>query len=386
MPLVSALAKALKGSAYISNLKVFSFEAKPIYGLPTVMAASQALQVWIIERAPHIKALRLFKSGPRLAACALGLQHLKHMEMQAHAFVEGVSISAMQLPACLETLFLHDEGMHTGIDVLGFHRLRRLVVEGRYVLRILHNSNCHVGLHVHHADDLRLHDDSLAVLRRTAEATRDLVLSFPSGFDERTQDPPMFEHFANLETLTVNWPVFQSARTLGKIQDLPMSGARATLSRCMPLNGRPLASLKSLLIVSEGAMQCFIPKALHKLEELVLFSKGLACVSFEESHATLARVEIFYVLGQPLAMDMLGSGMHEVQVNMAKRGLAMSNALAKEAKKDVRCNSSCIYLRPVAAPELSFEEAYERVSRVARQCRCKACFDCLRRAGCLTWS
>ena len=290
---------------------------------------------------------------------------------------------------CLETLFLHDKGqLDAGIDVLGFPRLKHLVVEGRYVRQILHNPSCHVGLHVDPADDLRRRDNTKAsvALRKTAEATRDLALSVPCGLCERTQSPPMFEHFASLETLRVNWPVDRRAYTGQSVAGAPNFGAKDILRRCMPLNGRPLESLKSLIIFAEGAMKCLVPKALPNLEELVLFSTGRAKVYFDDAYLTLARVNTFYVLGQPLVLKLSGSATHELQLRLATRGLSMSSAVANEEGKDSRCGRTCVYLRPVAAPEQTFREVYDRVDGLARECRCKACFDCLRRAGCLTWS
>ena len=321
MPVLSGLTKALQSRACVSSLKVLCFEAKANYVLTADMAAIQALQVWIIERAPHIEALRLLDAQSRLIACAMRLQHLKHVEMQAHAFVQGVVDPARQILPCLETLFLHDEGrVHGGVDVLGFHRLRHLVVEGRYVQRVPHDTSCHLGLHVHHVDVLKLlgTPEESAALRRTVEATIDLVLTAPSGYDERTRGPPMFEHFASLENLRVNWPLHQHASILG---------AKDILSRCMPLNGRPLGSLKSLIIVAEGALECLIPKALPNLEELVLFSTEEARVYFDDAHFTLTRVETFYVLGQTLILELFGSTSHELQVSMARKGLTLSTAI-----------------------------------------------------------
>ena len=75
---------------------------------------------------------------------------------------------------------------------------------------------------------------------------------------------------------------------------------------------------------------------------------------------------------------------------MARRGLTMSAvtetaAEAAENEEHVyRRGSSCMYLRPVSAQESPLAELHERVSRLATQCRCGACFDCLGRAGCLS--
>ncbi len=126
-------------------------------------------------------------------------------------------------------------------------------------------------------------------------------------------------------------------------------------------------------------MKCCIPSGLPNLEELVLFAEGAAEVSFEDPKATLTALKAFHIYGEPLRMDKKDE-LQMLKVT-ASKGLWVSYVSANRPK----CTGSCMYLRPIAAPELSFEELQDRVRRLARQCRCKACFECLRRAGCLTW-
>ena len=390
MPLLSDVTKAIEESACVSNLRCFSFQAKLNSASEAAVAFIVDLQIWIIGRAPHIEALRLLESKPGIATCALGLQHLRHLEMEAHAFVEGVSELHGQLLPCLETLFLHDEGqMHAVINVLGCPRLMHLVVEGRYAQHVLQGPNCQLGLHVHRAE----HDHNLwqrsnsvnpAVLRQSLEATRELDLTLPRYCPYVWDaNPNASVHFASLETLRVN-----QSFALGPNRPLTHGGAGNILKNCMPINGQPLKGLKSLIIVADGAMECCIPEALPNLEELILFGKGPAEVTFESSRATLSTVKSFYIFGQPLRLDIFGHEMHILQVFMARRGMLLSVASPKKAAQNFnsyRNHSYCMYVRPDTAQEPSFEELYDKVSELARQCRCKACFDCLRRAGCLTW-
>ncbi len=44
--------------------------------------------------------------------------------------------------------------------------------------------------------------------------------------------------------------------------------------------------------------------------------------------------------------------------------------------------ASCLYLRPLGTQELLIDELWTTVEQLAH-CRCGACFDCLRRAGCI---
>ncbi len=96
----------------------------------------------------------------------------------------------------------------------------------------------------------------------------------------------------------------------------------------------------------------------------------------------------FYIFGQPLRLDIFGHEMHSLQVFMARRGMLLSVASPKKAGHNFNSysrNSYCMYVRPDTAQEPSFKELYDKVSKLAGQCKCKACFDCLRRAGSLTW-
>ena len=105
--------------ADLHNLRCFSFQAREELSEDTSWIAAGAFQEWVINRTSRIEALRLLQSKPRLALCAGKLQHLKRLEMEAHAFVWGVS-QAGQLPS-LETLHLHvDDHACEEINVLGY--------------------------------------------------------------------------------------------------------------------------------------------------------------------------------------------------------------------------------------------------------------------------
>ena len=104
-PLFSSLTEALSGMADLHNLRCFSFQAQDYSFEDAPWVAAGTFQEWVINHTSRIRALRLLQSKPRLALCAERLQHLKHLEMEAHAFVWGVR-QAEQLPS-LQTLHLH---------------------------------------------------------------------------------------------------------------------------------------------------------------------------------------------------------------------------------------------------------------------------------------
>ncbi len=145
-----------------------------------------------------------------------------------------------------------------------------------------------------------------------------------------------------------------------------------------------IQNLKALFLVSETDMPCYIPKDLPKLEELVLFVKGSAEVSFEDPVALFSAIMTFYILGQPITTTLGGSDLDLVLHSLARRDLCLSTVSATSADQWYRHDSSCMYVRPIIAREVPFEVLYAEVNRLVGQCGCGACFKCLREAGCLT--
>ncbi len=377
LPLDTALRDALSSKADLSNLRCFRSNA--------AVAPIRAFEEWVLQHAPHVEALQLPKSEAQLGK----LQHLKHLEMQAHVFVHEVSKAAEQLPG-LETLYLQARRLvDRTVDVIGCKRLRHLVVQGRFAhaLPVRHEAKCQVAVHVSGFCLKQLYSTDQASWRDVPEATPDLVLlaEKPSSCRRLPEDSGMCARFARAGTLTVNWPANWLKGTGKPDTNCAVESAQDLLRSFTPANGQSLRSLKRLIIVAEGAIKCCIPGGLPKLEELVLFAGGRAEVSFEDPPATLSAVKTLYIFGQPL-LDMGTHDLRSANEKAANRDLLLSTVSPRKARRKNLCCRSCMYLRPVGASELSFEDAHDRVSRLARQCRCGACFDCLRRAGCLTCS
>ena len=122
-------------------------------------------------------------------------------------------------------------------------------------------------------------------------------------------------------------------------------------------------------------MDSCITSGLPELEEPVLYARGDAKVSFEDPSATFASLKTLYILGQPLTATMKPKVVRQLADRMARRGLLLSTATAIEAGEGFRRGTSCMYLRPDTTSELFLEELCPRVSGLARQCRCKACFE-----------
>ena len=376
IPLDCALRDMLSSKADLRNIRYLRSDA--------AMPSTKAFEEWVLQRAPRLEALQLLRSEAQLGK----LQHLKHLEMQAHAFAREVSKAAEQLPS-LETMFLHASVIiERSVDVKECQHLRHLVVKGRFAhaLLVRHSPQCRLEVHVPGNSLKHIYFTNRASGREGSEATPDLFLHAEKpGSCQRLHGSGMCARFARIRTLTVKWPVNREKRTDKPDTSHAFEPAKGLLGSFMPANAQPLKSLRRLNIVAEGAITCNIPGGLPNLEELVLFAGGIAEVSFDDPSATLSAVKTLYVFGQPL----LNMGDHDLcsaKDKAAKRGLLLSTASTKKAGKGYRRRSACMYLRPVAAPELSFYEAYDRVSRLARQCKCEACSDCLSRAGCLTYN
>ena len=380
LPLDSALQDILSSKADLSSIRCFKSDA--------AAPSAKAFAEWVLQHAPRVEVLQL------PASAQLGqLLHLKHLEIEASVFAQEVSKAAQQLPS-LETLYLHTNkwGTHLAegsINLAGCQHLKHLVVQGRFAhaLSVRHGPKCHVTVHVsgNFLKHPRFADQ--AAVEEAVKAVSDLVLHAEEADSCRRlpQDPGMCARFAHVQYLTVKWPVYWEKRTDKPDIGHAVETAKGLLGSFMPANAQPLTSLKRLIIGAEGAIACSIPGGLPNLEELVLYAGGMAEVSFDNPSATLSAVKTLYVFGQPLP-NMGDCDLLSAKEKAAKRGLLLSVASTKKAGKGYRRRSACMYLRPVAAPELSFQEAYDRVSRLARQCRCRACSDCLSRAGCLTYS
>lgn len=367
----------LSSKAQLSNVRCLSFQAETEYLAYDATAQLQAFQEWVLKQVPQIEALRLLRTAPRLAGCATTLQQLKHLELEAHAFFGGSSQlqAAKQLP-CLETLYLHARDRDSdreAIDVLECQHLRRLVVIGTYAYlqAVLCEPKCHLGIHVpnYHLRLAKLRNDS--AMQKTFAATESLVLHDVGAYQSNCfrHDSSLCQPFGSMETLTLNWPVNQMVSG-DPNPDFAVEKAEGLLRCHMPANGQPLISLKALIIVGKGAMTCRIPSwGLPSLEELVLFAEGTAEVSFDDPSGTLSSLETLYIFGQPL-IDMHGCDLSPIEADLAKRGLMLSTISIKRAGKGFKRRSSCMYLRPETAPELSLRELYNRASRLARECRC----------------
>ena len=401
--LLCALKEPLSDKAYLSQLRCFSCELHIMYPSEAQAAAVRAFYEWISMQAPHIEALHFPYRDPYLTAFAGRLQHLKHVEMDADAFVQGVSQAARQLP-CLETLHLHIEEMSRGqgeVNVLECQHLKHLVLESKYrfIQSVLHEPKCSLAIHANVGTYFQpLQHKEWTALRQSLREAKHLVFSVkdykPDGSRAVPWRPGLRGHLDYIETLTLDWPVCWQYGPGPTQPDVYVAAedSEDMMDSCMPLNRQPFSSLKILIIRAEGGMWCHIPSCLPNLEELILHAKGYAKVSFESPRSTFsAKLKSLYILSENDLYTMDKSGNFEDMAQLNSRivkilaGKGLTTSIVSAADRDNHRGPSCVYLRPIKARELTYRELHDRVNRLARQCRCRACFECLRRAGRLTW-
>ncbi len=371
-------------------MRCFSFEPGPDCPSDTIVSAFGAFQGWVVKKAQRVEALQLKACGPYLACCEKTLQHLKHVDMDAHDFACGVAQRTYTLLPSLQTLCLHERGQgNEGISVLGCQHLRRLVVKGRYLRPVLHEPKCQLGIHMHGftsrslfcwVDHWRILDDR-----------NDVV--WAENSHEPHPEGGVCGDIRTARRLKLAWPIRQESTGDKHPDSDPLPSAESMLRWCMPVSGQPLGNLRALTITAEGAMECEIPNAMPNLEELVIFAKGKVRVHFDDPVATLTPLKTLYLFGQPMMPKIHNAHLAQVSASMASRGLLLSFVSASDSGSKPleyisaylgRCDS-CLYVRPITAQELSTDELHDRVSKLARQCRCMACFECLRLAGCLKY-
>ena len=332
---------------------------------------------WLLQHAANLEALSLCTSTVALAEGTQRFERLRHLTIPPDIFEGGAFHPASQLPA-LETLCVNGN-LHESIDFPGCKRLRLLVVKVTVELHLVKHPACRLLMEMplgwlqHKGLDLGLIDQLLA---RNEKFPRDIAIK------------GLFAALHRMEILSVSWPAFSDAENDGMIRyyDIPdheplgLDESEHTLIRCMPENGMPVCNLQVLIIKGDGNIKIMIPEALPNLRELVVYAKGRLELSFEQPAAMCRALQTFYALGQPLFPNL-----SDVCQSLVQRSMVLDEVFAQHADGGERLSSdaSCVYLKPMGAPDVSMRELFTTVERLANKCRCGACFACLREAGCI---
>ena len=353
-------------------------------------ATYEPLTDWLLQHAVNLEALSLCSGICALAGGTKRFDRLRHLTIVPNIFDDGAFHPATQLPA-LETLYLKGN-LYNSIDVSGCQRLRVLVVTIQGKLHLIKSPTCRLVMAMqnnwrclttleqlqHEGVDLGLIEQLLLMNGETR----------PWEFGRKG----LFAALHRMEILTASWPAFADAkkgeRTRYPIGEGPiyepqgLSDCEHMLVWCMPENGMPVCNLQVLIINGKGNIKIMIPGALPNLRELVVYAKGRLELSIEQPAAMWRSLQTFCALGQPLFPNL-----SDVYQSLAQRRMILDEVFAQRADEGERVNSdaSCIYLKPIGAPDVSVRELFTTVERLANKCRCGACFACLREAGSIKW-
>ena len=373
-PLIAAFRNA-PGLSTLKCLRLVSFDR--------YHEAMATFSDWSLEQLTSLEALYLLAPSTHLAAGTITLQHLKHLCLIAYSNA-GSCLRLAEITPNLETLSIVGK-VYFDIDGSGCKRLRLLNFDGT----------------LHHDEPLEVHSCRLSV---------DMTLGW-SGYQE------LDDHFFSVqmvsalrsavqlglccadyllseagrgflggckavEVLTLEWEYKDDAGGLlyPDVRTFPH-----VLMNCMPSQGQPLWTLRTLIIRAPRPLYVAIkvPAKLPRLEELVVFTMGPLELSFEDLTATSASLTSFYAFGQPLTMTASVVSVLRMSAALAKRGLTLTVVKAPEdcSGERFKASASCIYLRPIEAEDLPVRQLHALTEKLALACRCGACFSCLRRAG-----
>ena len=372
-PLLSAFSKA----THVRGLRCLEY-------LPTTWLGTKDHAVelidWLLVRAPRLEALSLDVRSTHLAAGSITFRHLKHLVM-ASSNLEGHSLTywAAEVLPVLETLCINHE--HTGreelpsLDLVGCRHLRQLVLgEGVRVQDVLKDPACRLGVHANINNVWP--ESSFEVQAALADqVSMDICNIHP--FD---MDPPAFAAFPCASTIHVQCLTADSSD--GKVVE-HFKAVPILHQCCMPANGDHVQTLRVLIMKAHRFKDC-IPAGLPNLEELVISASSSLELSFEDVVSTFSILTKFYAFGKPLMpekQDMVKLMSSNV---LSRRNIMLSFSSVKADVEDSVKDSSCMYLQPTAAKGQSVEKLRDVVEQLV-QCRCLACFDCLRRSGCLDY-
>ena len=370
----AALMQAFQGHAHLTQLKCLEILEHTLSDRST---ADIALFLdWLLRRMPGLRALNLAARSWRFAGGNIRFEHLQHLQIGAESLYGSELQAGVQLPL-LQTLCINGGGVDklAKVDVADCHQLRQLALKDVIVETLHRQPSCQLDI-----DSGCIGDDLHALLIGTIGAHMGAADSIHLLFD--AVDPlPDSAHgllgtFPALQTLKVYWSHFTSEYGKGDPND---NEAQTLLMSLMPSVG-PACNLK-VIIIGGVDMRCTIPAGLPNLEELVIWMKNSLELSFEDPGVTSKALTRLYAYAEIL--DINERDMQLMSEHFATAGLALSAAIAAGDSTVRGFAGCCIFVKPASAADPLMEEVFATAHRLARACRCGACFDCLRTAGCV---
>ena len=313
------------------------------------------------------------------------------MTFSAIQWHQGPSLVAQHLPA-LETLRVNTCGVlgQGAIDTSGCKRLRQLVVSDPVPQQLIWDTGsgpCPVAFELLNRNIYSCNGISYA-LKKQAGLPQHVIIDaqyhpYCADWTIRAVHG-LLGAFSSMRVLTWKWAVhYNYYKARRPDEDEFHETADQYFASCMPLAGMPLVNLETIIITAHS-MQWTFPRTcqLPNLRQLVVKASGRLQIEFREPIGTLLKLSSMHVFGRPYhphGCDQLG--LTEGASALAERGLVLGMASTEQHGCSGR-PASCVDLRPVGTRELSIDELWTTVEQLAH-CRCGACFDCLRRAGCI---
>ena len=347
-----------------------------IYGFENETA--RCFFVWLLKCVPNLVALNMaeFLWPP---PHTFSFQSLRHLQVSADS-LQSAFWPAQELPM-LQTLCISGfySSLHE-VNLLGCLQLSKLVMNGCSAQRLLREPDCHFSADLTRPSDF-LERSWWTPFEGFLHSVCELSLHCQDPFYMSPDSKGLFAGLPRLTMLKVAWPEEEDSGQEPQ-RDEFVAGAECLLTNCLANCSPSVLSLRTIIITA-FSMQARIPGHLPNLEQLVIMAQGSAELSFEDPRATILALKTFYAFGQPLKPD----GLDALRMSSALvgTGRALDAVVAQMAGKYFDGGSSCVYLRPAVAEALPMQQLYDLVDRLARGCRCGACFDCLSKAGCLSF-
>ncbi len=372
-PLIAAFLNA-PGLSTLKCLRLVTFDR--------YHEAMTAFSDWLLEQMTSLEALYLLAPSTQLAAGTITLQHLRHLCLIASSNTGSCLRLAKMMPS-LETLSIVGRVLFD-IDAAGCKHLRILHFDG-----ILHHDeplevhSCRLSIDMTLGWSDQEELDTLSSVQMVSALRSAVQLGLCCADFLLSETARGFLGGCQcLELLTLEWEHKDDA---GGLQYPDVLTFPDVLMHCMPPQGQPLWTLRTLIIRAPRAwyVKIKIPAMLPRLEELVVYAVGPLYLSFEDPVATYASLTSFYAFGQPLTASIPVVDVLRMSAALAKRGLTLT---VVSAPKDCwgerfKGSASFIYLRPIDVEDLPLRQLHSLTERLALACRCGACFSCLRRAG-----
>ena len=198
--------------------------------------------------------------------------------------------------------------------------------------------------------------------------------------------PGMFESLLSMRELTIIWP--EPCQLLTSYRDPLKYEERAVawLVKAIPGDGQPLRHLRSIRI-SASSIKIIVPAQLPNRQELLIEAEGILKLQFEEPLATASSLTRFHVSAQALAIA--AEDVLRMSCSLLRRGLTLAAVLKSQARHEhmPKVKRSCVFLQSFDTGQPSLRERDHDLYPHTLECRCGACFKCLRKAGLLdAWS